>query len=482
MLFLINKIPQLFWGGVLLLLVGCTRSGQLNPEAPSTAVATPVVYAPKLSTITVPVSFRISTLEEKLNRELSQILYTDDNLKDDNLAIKVNKAGLLKIQADNNKIYLTLPLHILAVGRWQWAPCKVCPKLQKTESTEFDLEVKSESELSFTEDYQVKSVSTSNFSWGNTKPVLTLGPLKIGLARFIEPALRRQMQTLSGQLDREIQNRIQIKNYVQQAWLQVQKPIPLNKELDAWLTVMPQAIRVSPITARNGELTMQLGFSSYLQTVTNGQPTVAPNPTLPRLLTDNNLINNVQIGLTSDISYTHATNLLKQQLNKQQFSFSNGKDQITVHDVALSGSGTKLVIMLDVTGTTQAGFFKKSIAGKIFIKAIPYYDVATASIRVRDADYDLNTKDQLLKTASWLAKNRFIQTIEDQISFPIKTQLEQARQLLQRNLDEATKVNTAVQLKGNITEIIPDAIYLTPTSIKAVVNAKGNLTAQINSF
>jgi hypothetical protein len=372
-----------------------------------------------------------------------------------------------------------MPLRVSATGRLMWEACKVCPRLQKTESTDFDLVIKSESQLTLTEDYQVKSTSISDFEWGSTKPVISLGPLKIGLARFIEPALRNQMQLLAQQLDREVQNRIKIKDYVQQAWMQVQQPIPLNKELDAWLTITPQAIRVSPLTASNGDFNLQIGLSSYLQTVTNGKPIVKPNLNLPPLVTDNHLANDVQIGLMGEISYTHATQILKQQLAGQQFSFSNGKDQVTVHDVALSGSGNKLVIMLDVTGTTKAGLFTRNMAGKIFLKTVPYLDAETNSIRVRDVDYDLNTKDQLLKAASWLAKNRFTQAIEDQISLPFKTQLSEAHQLLQKNLDDAGRINESVQLTGRITEIVPDAIFLTPTSIKALVNAKGSLSAKI---
>jgi hypothetical protein len=136
--------------------------------------------------------------------------------------------------------------------------------------------------------------------------------------------------------------------------------------------------------------------------------------------------------------------------------------------------------MLDVTGTTQKTFFTKSMAGKIFLKAEPYFDAETQSIRVRNIDYDLDTKDHLLKTASWLAKNRFIQTLEEQISFPLKTQLAEARNLLQQNLTEATGKNQSLLLQGTISEIVPDAIYIAPTGIKAAINAKGNLTARVN--
>ncbi|GEO05100.1 hypothetical protein AAE02nite_27640 [Adhaeribacter aerolatus] len=479
-----RNIIRVFYCWLILFLVSCTQSSQLNPQAPTQEVTAPApaVFAPKLSTITIPVSFRISTLEEKLNQQITGILYKDDNLEDDNLKVTVVKAGNLALQANGDKIYITIPLHVSATGRWRWEACKSCPRLEKTESTNFDLVVKSESQLSLTEDYQVKSTSISDFEWGSTKPVLTLGPLKIGLARFIEPSLRSQMQTLAGQLDREVQNRLKIKDYVQQAWAQVQQPIPLNKDLDAWLTIMPQAIKVSPLMANNGNFNLQIGLSSYLQTITNGKPKVQLNPILPPLVTDNHLVNNVQIGLMGEISYDHATKILKQQLTGKQFSFSDGRDQLTVHDVALSGSGDKLVVMLNVTGQTKKGFFTKNMAGKIFLKAVPYLDAETNSIRVRDVDYDLDTKDQLLKAANWLAKNRFTQTIESQLSLPFKSQLAEGHKLLQQNLDHAAGLNESIKLTGQITELVPDAIYLTPTSIKAVVNAKGNLSAQIVGF
>jgi hypothetical protein len=467
---------------VFLWLQACTSSSTLNTQAPAAeAPATPVLQ-PRLSTINIPVSFQIKTLEEKLNRDFNGILYQDEDLSQDNVAVTVRKNGALRILAEGNKISFTLPLHIYAKGRWLWEACKICPTLQKTEDTEFDLVIKSESLLAFTEDYTVKTQTTGDFEWGQTKPVLTLGPLKISLARFVEPAMRKQMSTLTAQLDRELQRRLPLKDYVQKAWLQIQQPIPLNQDLNAWLSIQPQEIRISPLVARNGELTLQIGFSSYLQAVTDGKPTHALNPTLPRLITNSQLPNEVQIGLVSEISYAHATKLLRQQLVGQKYTFEKGKDQITVHDLAISGSGDKVVLMLDVTGQTKAGLFTKNIAGKVFLKAVPYYDAATASIRVRALDYDLATKDKILQTASWLAKNKFIENIESQISFPVKTQLENTRKLLQRTLDQSGQVNDLISLKGNITEIVPEAIFVTPTSLKAVVNAKGNLSARIEKI
>jgi len=468
--------------GSIFILQACTSSSSLTPVAPTPEIGPTPIFQPKLSTINIPVTFRLTTLEDKLNQEFAGVLYRDENLTDDNVAVTVSKTGRMTMQAEGSKIFFTVPLHIYAKGRWMWEACKICPTIQKTEDTEFDLVVKSESLLSFTEDYRVKTVTTGNFEWGTTKPYLTLGPLKIGLARFIEPQMRKQMATLTTRLDSEIQDRLLIKEYVQQAWLQLQQPIPIDKKLDAWLTITPQGIRVSPLVAHNGELMLQIGLNSYLQTVTNGKPVINTNTVLPKLITDSRMANDIQIGLASEISYDHATKLLKEQLVGKRFTSAAGKDEVLVHDLALSASNNKLVVMLDVTGKTKASFFTKNIAGKIFLKAVPYYDAATASIKVRDLDYDFDTKDRILQTASWLAKNRFVESIESQINFPVKNQLDNARNLIQKTLNQSERIHESVLLKGQITEIMPDAIYLTPTAIKVVVNAKGNLTAYIDKL
>ncbi|MGV3502299.1 MAG: DUF4403 family protein [Adhaeribacter sp.] len=465
------------WG-----LSGCNSSSTLQTQAPSEAAAAAPVMQARLSTINIPVSFPIKALEEKLNSDFKGILYQDEDLSGDNVAVTVRKSGELRLQAAGNKISFSVPLHIYAKGRWIWEACKVCPTLQKTEDTEFDMVIKSESLLAFNEDYTLKTQTTGDFEWGQTKPMLTLGPLKISLAPFVEPAMRRQMSTLTAQLDREIRSRLNLKDYVQKAWMQIQQPIPLDPTLNAWLSIRPQDIRISPLVAREGELRLQIGLSSYLQAVTDGKPAHAPNPSLPRLITNSQLRDEIQIGLESEISYAHATQLLKQQVAGKQFSFEQGKDQVTVHDLAVSGSGDKVVLMLDVTGKTKAGLFTKNIAGKIFLKAVPYYDPATASIRVRDLDYDLDTRDKILQTANWLAKNKFIDQLQDQISFPVKNQLDQTRKLLQSSLDKSGRVNDLVLLQGRITQLEPEAIFVTPTSLKALVNAKGNISARIDKL
>ena len=390
-------LPLVFVAG---LLTSCSKTTQLDTSAPAAQAVVAKPFERKISTINVPVNFKVATLQTKLNQEFKGLLYNDTNLEGDNVAIKIWKKGDVGIKAENNKIYFTIPLHIWVKGRFKWEACEMCPTIDKSEETEFDLVAKSESSLSLTEDYKIKTLTTGDFEWGDTKPYIELGPMKIGLARFVEPAMRSQLANLTKQLDAEIQNRIQIKQYIQQAWTMVQQPLKIDETYNAWLKITPTAIKVSPMVARNGEINLRIGLSSFIETFTNGKPAVKVNPNLPKLVTDNRMADDVQIGLSGEISYDYATKLLKEQLAGQTFKFE-GSDEVTIKDAAISPSGDKLMLMLDVDGKTKAGLFTKKIKGKVFLQSVPYYDAATGAIKVRDVDYNLETRDKLLSSASW---------------------------------------------------------------------------------
>ncbi|KAA9340342.1 DUF4403 family protein [Adhaeribacter soli] len=467
--------------GAAFSLPACKSTTSLNTAAPVSQAAPAPAFERKLSTINVPVSFKVATLQSKLNQEFKGLLYNDENLNDDNVAVKVWKKGDVGIRAENNKIYFTIPLHIWVKGQYKWKACDICPTLEKSESTEFDFTAKSETALAFTEDYKIKTTTVGDFAWGDTKPVIELGPMKIGLARFVEPALRSQLGEITKMLDQEIQARVNIKQYIQQAWVQVQQPIKIDDTYDAWLKITPTAIRVSPLVARNGEISMRIGMNSFIETFTNGKPVFKANPTLPKLVTDSRIPDDVQIGLSGEISYDYATKLLKDQFAGKTFKFE-GSDEVTIKDAAITPSGDKLIVMLDVDGKTKAGFITKKIKGKVFLQAVPYYDAETGSIKVRDVDYNLETRDKLLSSASWLAKNKFRTMIQDQINFPLKSQLEDTKKQIQKALNEQGRVHESVMLRGKVTDIVPDNIYLTPTAIKAIVNAKGNLTISIDKL
>ena len=455
-------------------LAACQQTTQLATTAP--APETPVVptLERQLSTLSVPITVSVQALADRLNRELAGELYRDDNLTDDNVAVTVTKSAPLLLTGADDRLSLRLPLRIKAKGRWLWEPCRLCPKIDKVEETEFDLVAKTVSRIRVSEDYRLISTSEVDFAWGDQRPEIKLGPLTIGLARFVEPALRRQLTDVAARLDRALAERLSLRAPLLRAWTQVQQPVLLDPRSQTWLVVSPQALRVSPLRAQDGQLFVRVGVTSFLETVIGPKPQVTISRQLPPLLTDGRLADDARITVAGEVPYPEATRLAQTELKGKTFTF-NKADQLTINDVNVAGAGQKLVLMLDVDGQTRAGFFTKKLVGKVYLKATPYYDAATRTIRLRDADFTLDTRDRLLSAAAWLLRGNLRQRLEQQVSFPVKGQLEQARTLIQGFLDQPTPgaLPAGLRLGGKLTSFEPGALYLTEKSIRATLIATG---------
>lgn len=464
-------------------LAACKQTTQLDATAPAPEAVLAPVLERQLSTLSVPVTVPIGALTDRLNRELQGELYRDDKLDGDNVAVVVSKALPLTLNAADDKLSLRLPLHIKAKGRWLWEPCKICPKVDKVEETEFDLVAKSSSKVKLGDDYRLISDSDIDFEWGDQRPELHLGPLTIGLARFVEPVMRRQLKDIGERVDRELGSKLTIKPALERAWAQVQQPVLLDARTQTWLVITPQALKISPLRAEDGKLFMRVGVTSFLETFIGPKPQVTINRKLPPLLTDNRLSDDAQITVGGEVPYTEATRLAREQLVNRVFTF-NQKDQVTVTDVEVAGAGQKLVLMLAVDGQTHAGFIKKKLLGKVYLKATPYYDGATQTIRLRDVDFTLDTKDRLLKAANWLVHGNLRQRLEQQLAFPVKGQLEQARAMIQGFLDQppAGALPKGLRIGGKLTTFEPGTLYLTEKSIRATLVAKGAVNLKLEEF
>lgn len=460
-------------------LAGCQQNATLSSAAPAAHLSAQPLPAPRLSTINLPVSLPTAVLEKILNEQFSGVLYQDDDLTDDDLAVKVTKIGQMRLKAEFSKLYLEVPLHVWAKGRWQWNACELCKSLHKTEETEFDLVVRTESRLQVLPNYQLKSYTTGDFTWGSRQPTLTFGPLRFNLAPFLEPRLKAQLAPMLQQMDQELQKQVNLSRYLTQAWQQLQEPLSIHEGYQAWLAVEPKAVRLTPLELQNNQLSLQVGIDALLTVSTGKKPTVTRQPQLPAFTAVRTLPQEAQIQVTSDLSYDYLSQLLQKELREQTFTFEEGKHTLTVHDVVVSPAGHQLLLALDVSGRAKSGFITKKFQGKVYLQGTPYYEAASQSLKVKDLQYELKTRDQLVNTANWLLGNKFRAQLEQQMAVSVADQLTSTRQALQAGLAQA-RLHDHVLLRGSVQSFQPDTLLLTTTGVRALFYATGKMALSID--
>jgi len=257
------------------------------------------------------------------------------------------------------------------------------------------------------------------------------------------------------------------------AWQLAHKPVLLSKEFDTWLVVSPREIVMTPLLAKDNVLRSVIGIKGYTQTVTSvNKPVVPPIPKLPNLTIVNKVPENFRVGLISLISYEEAARLATARFSGEKFTFLGGQYHVEVTSIEMYGQNEKLVI--------KAGL-KGSINGHIYLKGVPTYDPISQKLSFKGLDYDLDTKNTIFKTAGWLLQGQFSRMMENKMVFPVGDQISDARKTIQNALSNV-KLIDGVLLKGTLTDILPDKVYLTPNHIYSVVFAQGKVNLRVDGL
>lgn len=215
-----------------------------------------------------------------------------------------------------------------------------------------------------------------------------------------------------------------------------------------------------------------LGIQAVAETFMGTKPDAQSLVPLPNLKIVEKLDEKFEVGLVCEITYEQMRKIAMEQVGGKTYEFNNGKQKITVLDMEIYGSGDDLVI-----GTTLAG----ALNGKVYIKGKPYYDNTSLSLKLRDLDYDVETKNKLLNTADWLAHGKFLKMIEPYFSIPLASQLDEARKMIRENLS-GEAMDKKVKLNGNLTELRPGAMFVRPGGVRALIYAKGKLEVRLAGF
>lgn len=465
-------------GAVLaLLLVQCSPKGSSQPTAPkeSYIYSTMQIQNEKhLSVVNIPVETPLVELEKQLNAQLKGLIYEDKSFEDDNsdnLKAKVWKLSPIRVQAIDSTFLFEVPLKVWVSVGYKVSPLGITMSGHK--ETEFSLRIRFISKMHISPDWQVLTETTvDSYDW-ITEPVIKVAGFNLPVKSMVSRTLSRNFEKITQAIDEQVGNTIDLKKYVRQAWDLARRPVELSRDYNTWLVVVPTGFVMTPLVVKNNIIRSTIGLRGYTQTITSATPPViVPAPQLPDLQVVEKIPNAFRVGLISKVSYQEAARLAKAEFVGKTFSFSNGRYVVEVTDIDLFGQNEHLIIKAALKG---------SMTGTIYLRGIPHYDPVSKNLSLKNLDYDLDTRNVILKTAGWLLQGKFSAMIERSFVFPMGEQINEAQSSVQNMLSH-TDLAKGITLKGTLEEIVPDRVYLTPDDIYSVVFAKGKVSLTIEGL
>jgi hypothetical protein len=292
--------------------------------------------------------------------------------------------------------------------------------------------------------------------WGQDITREVIGGLKAEL-----DLSRKAMQDSFGNID--------LRPYMQQAWNKLNEAY--NIPGIGYFSLNPKRLRMQNINAQNNLLNINIGISaSPAVTIERKDREITP---IPALSTTSNP-GGFSIYLDASLQYDSLSRIVNGYMAGKRFDLSEGlfKKHIIVQQVTVAASPEgRMLIKVDFSG---------SFNGSAFFTGNPVYNATNKTIEVQDLDYDLQSKNLLLKTAKWLFAGKIESELKKYTTMELADYFDSAQKALNLSLNkEWTK---GIKGSGTIKELKVVSVQPLPQHILIKTACSGNLRVQVSEI
>lgn len=448
---------------LVLTLISCGTTKN-QPQRPMETYQAPAEVPLSLSTVNIPVRLSEAELERLLNNKMNGVIYEDNNLDDDGLMMKATKSQNINIRLDGLQMSYRVPLKL-------WVFKKIFGS--RGIEAEGELALNFKTTIHIRGDWAVESFTEmTGYDWIRNMAVKTgLGNLDVKyIANMI---IDRSKYTLTSGIDQQLKSQLQIRNSLEEAWQLMQRPVSIPSSYGTWwVKLTPQSIAMTPFKNVGSSIVEGVITATSLAEVVAGatQPTFRPNTYLPPFQIGSSNVNEFAVNLTTDISMKEAENMAKSFSVGQKF-YPGGKE-IVVKDIQLFGQNDKIVV------NTQ---FSGSYSGSLYLIGKPVFNAQKNTIELQNLDYDLQTKDFLLKSAKWLFDKTILKKMQEACVFPLDDNVKFFKSMMNDQLRNY-KFNNNVVLRGAVNDLKVQDIQILQGNIKVYVSSTGTLNLEVSGL
>jgi hypothetical protein len=449
---------RLFWSFLLLVFLSACKTGQ--PARPQEYYENANLESDP-STISIPVKLFKSELLQSINQQIGDVLYEDNNMKDDGMMLRAKKRENISIDLSGQEIKYRVPLDL-------WIKKDVMISNVEAEGS---LALDFITRYNIREDWTLETkTEVSGYNWLK-KPVVKLGFADLPITSIANLVLNEAKSELAGSIDKEVKDLFDLKTQMKNAWKELNDPFMISEEYNAWMLLNPQSISMTPFAASGNTIHSTVTVVSRPSILVGDKPaSPVVAPALPNFRQEYLSGNDFTLFLNTAISFREAERISKQNMVGETFNY--GKKTVTVQDIELYGQGNKLVVNTKLQG---------SYNGNVYFVAKPEYNAQRNKIELDDVDFDFSTQKFLLKSASWLFKGPLKNKVQENLDFYLNYNLEDAKKMIQEELKDYA-IAPGINLNGELADLTISHVYVASDAIKVRIGMKGKLNLDVKGL
>jgi hypothetical protein len=445
----------------------CGSSNVINTLKPEADLAAPIVYEKETSNINIPITIKLKDIAFQTNKSLDGLIYDDKVLEDDQILMKVWKEAPIRINDENGKIKIALPLKVWAKVRYGTKVMGV--DLYDTRELYFNGVVNLTSDISLY-NWQLQSKTTlNNIDWKES-PSVKIAGRDMSITFLVNPAMKYFKTTIEKSIDDAIKKSVNMQPYILDALEKISQPTLVNKQYNTWFKITPLSLNVDEIKLKNETISFDLGLISHMETLIGKESKNTFQKDKIVLKQTPKGIDQFNASMMVVSPYLQVSEMISKNFMGQEFGSGNKK--VVVQKVDLWHKNAKIIIALAIKG---------SVNGTIYLTGVPTYDEQTSEIYFADLDYILDTKNSLIKTANWLAQGIILKKIKENARYSVKADIENAQLQMSQYLNNFSPAS-GVFMNGKTDGIKLHKIQLTDQAIIATIKTSGKINVTIDGL
>ena len=448
-------------------LVACSTTKKIEALKPEPNYSNEVVYEKQVSYLNVPVVITVADIQNQVNKYLNGTIYEDNNLEDDNLMLKVWKQAPIELYENNGKIDIVLPLKIWAKVRYGFD--KFGFKVYDTRELNFNGKIRLTSDIVFRNWKFITNTVITKLDWTEA-PNINIAGTNVPITMLVNPAISLFKNQISKTIDESISKSLDIKPYVLSAMEQISKPIEVNKDYHIWFAAQPLELYTSQSIIANKKITIVMGMKAFVETSVASKPSLQFDKNKLLLLGAEKLPDDFGITVAGIVTYPSAAALMQANFNGKKFE--SGSRSVVINKIDIWGKDGKMIVALNMSG---------SVNGDFYLSGIPVYDSTRKEVYLDKVDFVLDSKNQLLRLGDWLAHGVIANKIKESCRYSVADQLVAAQNTLKTYFTNYHPI-AGITINGNIGNLAPDKVFLTPNAIVTTIKANGKVAVSINGM
>lgn len=263
--------------------------------------------------------------------------------------------------------------------------------------------------------------------------------------------------------------RYNLKPYLQRAWNLMSATYQIPGI--GFFNLHPKKLRMDQLNARNNLLNINIGISAA-PVVSFSKPaeTVSVIPNLSSASAGNGF----NIHLEALLEYDSLSKVMNGFAAGKTFDVADGlfKKTVVIKEAkVLAGDSGSLQVQVDFTG---------SFNGSLRLNGHPVYNAEKKRIEIENLEYDLQSKNLLLKTAKWLFNKKILAELNKYASFELSDYYLQATATLNDWLNREWA--KGIRGAGAVSDLKLTALHALPEHLLIRSNCTGKLEVLITEM